>query len=91
VANSKSATKRAKQAVVRRAHNMSLRSRMRTAVKKVLTSLDGGDRGVAQEQYRAAVPLIDGMVNKGLVHRNKAARQKSRLNARLKTLNQQGG
>jgi small subunit ribosomal protein S20 len=84
VANTKSAQKRAKQAVVRRTHNMALRSRMRTAVKKVLKALASGDKAAAEAEYKAAVPIIDGMVNKGLVHRNKAARQKSRLNARLK-------
>lgn len=88
MANSKSAQKRAKQTVVRRAHNMALRSRMRTAVKKVLAAIQGGDREAAEAEYRAAVPVIDGMVNKGLVHRNKAARQKSRLNARVRTLGQ---
>lgn len=84
MANTKSAQKRAKQAVERRAHNMALRSRMRTAVKKVLKALSSGDKAAAETEYKAAVPIIDGMVNKGLVHRNKAARQKSRLNARLK-------
>lgn len=88
MANSKSAQKRAKQTVVRRAHNMALRSRMRTAVKKVLKAIQIGDREAAEAEYRAAVPVIDGMVNKGLVHRNKAARQKSRLNARVRTLGQ---
>ncbi len=88
MANSKSAQKRAKQTVVRRAHNMALRSRMRTAVKKVLKAIQSGDREAAEAEYRAAVPVIDGMVNKGLVHRNKAARQKSRLNARVRTLGQ---
>ncbi len=88
MANSKSAQKRAKQTVVRREHNMALRSRMRTAVKKVLKAINSGDREAASAEYKAAVPVIDGMVNKGLVHRNKAARQKSRLNARLKTIGQ---
>jgi len=88
VANTKSAQKRARQAVVRRGHNVALRSRMRTAVKKVLNAVASGDKQVAETEYRAAVPLIDGMVTKGLVHRNKAARQKSRLNARLKSLGQ---
>ncbi|MCC5862850.1 MAG: 30S ribosomal protein S20 [Gammaproteobacteria bacterium] len=88
MANTKSAQKRAKQTVVRREHNMALRSRMRTAVKKVLKAINSGDRDAAVAEYKAAVPVIDGMVNKGLVHRNKAARQKSRLNARVKTLGQ---
>lgn len=86
MANSKSAVKRAKQAVRRRSGNMALRSRMRTAMKKVLKALAAGDRDKAATEYRAAVPLIDGMVNKGLIHRNKAARHKSRLNARVRAL-----
>ncbi|HFB99133.1 MAG TPA: 30S ribosomal protein S20 [Bryobacterales bacterium] len=84
MANSNQARKRARQAVKRRAHNMALRSRMRTFVKKVQKAIDAGDREAAVAAFRAAQPIVDGAVNKGLIHRNKAARIKSRLNAHIK-------
>ena len=84
LANIQSAKKRARQAVQRRAHNMSLRSRLRTAIKKVEAGIDAGDREAAATSYKEAVPVIDSMVNKGIVHANKAARKKSRMNARIK-------
>ncbi len=86
MANIKSAAKRAKQAEAHRIHNVALRSRMRTAIKNVLKSIADGDADAAAANYKHAVPLIDTMVNKGLVHRNKAARHKSRLNRRIKEL-----
>ena len=90
MANIQSAKKRARQAVKRRANNMSLRSRMRTAIKKVQAGIRAGDREAAEAGYREAVPVIDSMVNKGIVHANKAARHKSRLNARIRELQAQG-
>ncbi len=90
MANIQSAKKRARQAVKRRGHNMSLRSRMRTAIKKVQAGIRAGDREAAEAGYREAVPVIDSMVNKGIVHANKAARHKSRLNARIRELQAQG-
>jgi small subunit ribosomal protein S20 len=90
LANIQSAKKRARQAVKRRGHNMSLRSRMRTAIKKVQAGIRAGDREAAEAGYREAVPVIDSMVNKGIVHANKAARHKSRLNARIRELQAQG-
>ena len=86
VANSKQSAKRARQAEKRRQHNVALRSRMRTAVKAVLKATAEGDAEKAATLYKEAVPKIDTMVNKGLVHKNKAARTKSRLNARVKAL-----
>ena len=86
MANIASAKKRARQAVVRREHNVMLTSRMRTAVKKVLKAIQAGDKAVAEQAYRAAVPMVDSSVNKGLIHRNKAARHKSRLNARIRAM-----
>ena len=86
MANSKSARKRARQGEQRRARNMALRSRMRTAMKKVLKAVASGDHEQARAEFRRATPLIDGMVSKGLVHRNRAARHKSRLNARIRSL-----
>jgi small subunit ribosomal protein S20 len=86
LANIQSAKKRARQAVSRRAHNMALRSRMRTAIKKVEAGINAGDVEAAEAGYKEAVPVIDSMVNKGIVHANKAARHKSRLNVRIRGL-----
>jgi small subunit ribosomal protein S20 len=86
VANTPQAKKRAKQAENRRLHNSSLRSRMRTELKKVLKAIKGGDKTDAESAYKHAVPYIDGMVNKKLIHKNKAARHKSRLIAHIKEL-----
>jgi len=86
LANIASARKRARQAEKNRQHNMALRSRFRTSVKKVLKAVVAGDKEAAQAALKAAVPVIDGTVNKGLIHKNKAARHKSRLNARVKAM-----
>lgn len=63
-----------------------MRSNMRTFLKKTLAALDGGNKEAATAAYAEAVPLLDRMADKGIIHRNKAARHKSRLNARLKAL-----
>jgi len=86
VANSPQARKRARQAEKRRKHNASRRSMMRTYIKKVVRAIEAGDREAAMEAYKAAVPVIDRMANKGLIHKNKAARHKSRLNAHIKAM-----
>ena len=86
MANIKSAEKRAKQAVRRRAHNMAARSRLRGSIRKVLSAIPAGHTPPATAAYRAAQPVIDTMVNKGIIHRNKAARHKRELNARLKAM-----
>lgn len=86
MANIASAKKRALQSEKNRAHNAALRSRLRTFIKKVILAVEAGDVNQAQAAYRAAVPIIDSSVNKGLIHKNKAARSKSRLNARVKAL-----
>jgi len=86
VANSKQSAKRARQGEVRRQHNVALRSRMRTAIKEVLKAVQEGNAEQASAAYQSAVPKIDTMVNKGLVHKNKAARTKSRLNARVRSI-----
>jgi small subunit ribosomal protein S20 len=86
VANIKSAAKRAKQAERRRQHNIALKSRMRTTIKKVVNAVKQGDAEVAATEYREAVPQIDKLANKGLIHRNKAARHKGRLNKAIKAL-----
>lgn len=86
MANIASAKKRARQSEKHRVHNAALRSRLRTFIKKVVLAVQSGDLEQAQAAYRAAVPIIDSSVNKGLIHKNKAARSKSRLNARVKAL-----
>jgi small subunit ribosomal protein S20 len=80
VANSPGARKRARQAVNRRAHNVGMRAMMRTYIKSVYYAIEKGDKPAAEAAYKDAVPAIDSMANKGLIHRNKAARHKSRLN-----------
>lgn len=86
MANIKSAEKRARQAIKRRAHNITLRSKMRTAIRKARSALAAGEKAGAQAAVKAATPVIDSMVNKGIIHRNTAARHKSRLSALLKAL-----
>ena len=86
MANIKSARKRARQADKTRLHKMGQRSRMRTHIKAVILACQKGDKDAAQAAYNAAVPVIDSMINKGIVNKNKAARHKSRMNARVKAL-----
>ncbi len=86
MANSPQAKKRARQAEKRRRHNASLRSLVRTVLKKVVAAIDAGDAEQAKAAYGEAVPVIDRMADKGMIHKNKAARHKSRLNARIKAL-----
>ena len=86
MANIKSSKKRAKQAVVRNARNAAQRSMLRTAVKKVLKALDANDAAGARAAFDVAQPILDRFSARGLIHRNKAARHKSRLSARIKAL-----
>jgi small subunit ribosomal protein S20 len=86
VANTQSAEKAARQAEEHRARNVALRSRMRTAIRGVTAAIDGGNKQEAQANYRAAVPVIDSLVGKQIIHRNKAARHKSRLAARIRAM-----
>ncbi|CEG57952.1 30S ribosomal protein S20 [Legionella fallonii] len=86
MANIKSAIKRARQNVKRRQHNASARSMFRTYVKNMLKAVIAGDKEAAQTAYAKAQPIIDKATTKGLIHKNKAARIKSRLIARLKTM-----
>ena len=84
MANTKSAEKAARQAEKHRVRNVALRSRMRTAIRKVNDALAGTDKAVVKTSYAEAVPQIDALVTKGLIHRNKAARHKSRLSAKAR-------
>ena len=79
MANTAQARKRARQSEKRRQHNASLRSRVRTYIKKVIKAIRTGNRADAEVAYRTAVPIIDSTARKGLIHPNKAARHKSRL------------
>ncbi len=86
MANIKSAKKRAKQAVVRNARNASQRSMLRTAVKKVIKAIDAKDSAAANEAFNTAQPILDRFASRGLIHKNKAARHKSRLTARIRAI-----
>ncbi len=86
MANIQSAKKRARQAIVRRGRNASQRSFLRSQIKHVILAIQKGDKSAAQSAYQEAVPVIDQMANKGLIHRNKAARHKSRLNKQILAL-----
>ena len=86
MANSPQARKRARQNNRRRELNVGMRSMMRTQLKKVLKAMDDGDKAAAQAAFVAAVPVIDRMADKELLHKNKAARHKSRLNARIRAM-----
>jgi small subunit ribosomal protein S20 len=86
VANTKSAEKAARQAMVHRERNVALRSRMRSAIRKVVDAAAAGKKAEARTHYLAAVPLIDTLVNKKIIHRNQADRHKSRLAARIKKI-----
>ena len=86
MANSAQALKRARQAEKHRQRNASQRSNMRTAIKKVIAAIAAGDPEQAKKAYDSAVPAIDSAAGKGLIHPNKAARHKSRLNNHIRSL-----
>ncbi len=81
-----SGRKRARQDVKLNAHNTSLRSEFRTAVKNVQKAVIAGDKTRAAALFLSAQSTIDSIADKGLFHKNKAARHKSRLNAKVKAL-----
>lgn len=86
MANSPQAIKRARQAVKRRSHNMSLRSMMRTGLKKLTALISEKNKEAAQTTYAEVARMLDGLVSKGIIHKNKAARHKSRFTAHIKAL-----
>jgi small subunit ribosomal protein S20 len=86
LANIKSAKKRARQSEQRRLRNVSARSMVRSALKKVVKAIDAKDKAAATSAYAAAVPVMDRYAARGLIHKNKAARHKSRLNAKIRDL-----
>lgn len=83
MANTKQAKKRIRQAEKHRQHNSSYRSMMRTYIKRIVAAIEAGEPTKADEAYQIALPIIDRMANKGFIHKNKAARHKSRLSARI--------
>ena len=89
MANTKQAAKRARKSNKQRAANMALRTTFRTAIKKVYKAVAGGDSKAAQAALSAEASAIDRAAGRGLIHRNKAARHKSRLATRVKALAKQ--
>ena len=81
-----SGRKRARQDVKLNAANTSMRSKFRTAIKNVQKAVLTGDKSKATELFKSAQSVIDSIADKGLFHKNKAARHKSRLSAKLKAL-----
>ncbi|MCP5275714.1 MAG: 30S ribosomal protein S20 [Burkholderiales bacterium] len=86
MANSSQARKRARQSIKRREHNIGLRSRLRTAIKHVRKAIEAGDKKEAQAIFNQTVSTVDSIADKGIIHKNKAARQKSRLSAAIKAM-----
>ncbi|MEH6625099.1 MAG: 30S ribosomal protein S20 [Motiliproteus sp.] len=86
MANSAGSKKRARQAENRRQQNASLRSMTRTYLKRVVAAIAAGDKETAQAAFTAAAPALDAAASKGIFHKNKVARHKSRLNAQIKAL-----
>jgi small subunit ribosomal protein S20 len=86
MANTASARKRSRQSETQRQHNASLRSELRTAVKNVRKAIEAGDKGAAQTILQRATSTIDRIADKNIIHKNKAARHKSRLAAALKAM-----
>ncbi len=86
MANTAQARKRARQAEERRQRNTGRRSEMRTEIKKVIKAIEAGDKAAAADALKSATPLLDSLATKGLIHKNKAARHKSRLNAKIRAL-----
>ncbi|MDH5537679.1 MAG: 30S ribosomal protein S20 [Betaproteobacteria bacterium] len=86
MANIASARKRARQSEIRRQHNASLRSELRTAVKSVKKAIEAGDKKAASDVFRRATSTIDTIADKNIIHKNQAARHKSRLAAAIKAM-----
>jgi small subunit ribosomal protein S20 len=86
MANSAQARKRARQNISHHQRNMSLRSQLRTAIKHVRKGIASADKTTAQAAFQASVGTIDSIADKGIIHKNKAARQKSRLASAIKAM-----
>ncbi|MCX5590833.1 30S ribosomal protein S20 [Alcaligenes endophyticus] len=86
MANSPQARKRARQAVARNQHNASIRSMLRTSIKRVRQAIEAGDKAAANEVFRKTTSIIDRVADKNIIHKNKAARHKSRLSAAIQAI-----
>jgi len=86
LANTASAKKRARQSAEARAHNAGQRSMIRTYIKKVVKAVESKDKAAAEAAYKDMVPVLDRYANRGMIHKNKAARHKSRLIAHIKAM-----
>ena len=86
MANTVQARKRARQAIVQRAHNIAQRSELRTAIKKVRAAIAAGDKVAAASVYQASMSAVDSIADKKIIHKNKAARHKSRLAQAIKAM-----
>jgi len=86
MANIASARKRARQSEKRRQHNTSLRSELRSAVKSVKKAIEAGDKNAAKGVLQHSASVIDSIADKNIIHKNKAARHKSRLAAAIKAM-----
>jgi small subunit ribosomal protein S20 len=86
MANTAQARKRARQSVKVNAHNAALRSTLRTAIKKIIKAIETGDKAAAVASYQENISVIDRIADKKIIHKNKAARHKSRLTAAIKAL-----
>lgn len=86
MANTAQARKRARQAVAQRAHNMAQRSELRTAIKKVRAAIATGDKAAAATVLQSSMSVVDRIADKKIIHKNKAARHKSRLAQAIKSM-----
>ena len=86
MANIASAKKKARQAVKHRERNVAQRSMIRSMIRKTVKAVEAKDKAGAQTAYNEMVPVLDRYANKGMIHKNKAARHKSRLAAHIKAL-----
>ena len=86
MANTAQARKRARQSVARNKHNSSLRSLLRTSVKRVRQAIEAGDQAQANEVFAKTTSVIDRIADKKIIHKNKAARHKSRLSAAIRSI-----
>ncbi len=86
MANIASARKAARQSEKRRQHNASLRSELRSAIKRVKKAIEAGDKGAARSILSASTSTLDSIADKKIIHKNKAARHKSRLSAAIKAM-----
>ena len=82
--NTASAKKRLRQNVVRKARNKAVKSSVKTSVKKVMSAVESGDVAAAEEQFKTAAKKLDQAGAKGVLHKNAAARKKSRLQNAIK-------